>query len=69
MPEAASRDAQPGTSRRSYKNKAGRLMIIATSLTLMLPTYDYTRRGSARLRRLQAFTCAIAFPIMPGRTE
>jgi hypothetical protein len=52
MPETASRDAQPGTSRRLYRNKAGRLMIIATSLTLMLPTYDYTRRRSARLHKI-----------------
>ena len=49
MPETTSRDAQPGTSRRFFAGKAVRLMVIATSMALMLPTCDYARRRSARL--------------------
>ncbi len=48
----ASRDARLGSPTCRYGNKTGRLRIIATSLTLMLATYDCTLRRSARFHKI-----------------
>ncbi len=55
MPEPSSRDLQPGSSRRWYKSKTGRLTIIAMSMTLMLAACGYTRLRSARFHQIAGF--------------